>query len=114
MSDPFACLEIDAVIACVDLIGRTGAKDFEIGFLHDGVPLEEAGWYATARYQGARVTADEHCGPVEAADALARRLLAGGKCISCGRRIRLSGSPGRSGGCRWRRMADRWQKGCEW
>jgi hypothetical protein len=103
-------MEADAVLAAVDLAGRTGAKSCEIGFLHEGVPVGEAGWYAAALYKGARITVDDHPGPVEAADALARRLLAGGRCIRCGRRIRLSGQSG--AGCRWRRFADHWQPSC--
>src|SRR6202035_2515601 len=35
----------DAVKACADLVGRTGAKSFECGYLRDNVPAEQAGWY---------------------------------------------------------------------
>ena len=45
-------IESDAVIACADLVGRTGAKEFQVGYLHDDVPVEQAGWYAHAQYQG--------------------------------------------------------------
>lgn len=83
-------LDEDALFAAADLVGRTGAKSFEIGYLHDDVPAAEAGWYAHAQYKGARIT-EEGAGPVEAAEALARRLLAGGKCTRCGGLIALSG-----------------------
>jgi hypothetical protein len=34
------------------MAGRAGAREFEIGYLHDDVPLEDAGWYAHVQYQG--------------------------------------------------------------
>jgi hypothetical protein len=100
-------LDDDAVIACFNLAGRTGARDAEIGYLHDDPPH---GWYAHARYQGARIMVEDMAGPVEAADALARRLLAGAKCQHCRRTVVLSG-----GGlaCRWRRMGPQWVRGCD-
>lgn len=53
----------DIVTACADLAGRSGARDFEIGYLHDDVPVEQAGWYAHVQYQGTRITvADQHGG----------------------------------------------------
>lgn len=123
--------EADAMKACVDLVGRTGATGFEIGFLHDGVPIDQAGWYAHAQYKGARITTQNHPGPIEAADALARRLLNGAKC-RCGRLVALSdrgamaheahladGSfwtaqqAAAAGQCRWRRFGPRWERGCE-
>lgn len=99
-------LDEDAVMACFDLAGRTGARDAEIGYLNDEGP---PGWYAHAKYGGARIMVDDMPGPVEAADALARRLLDGAKCTHCKRKIVLSG-----GGlvCRWRRMGPRWERGC--
>jgi hypothetical protein len=100
----------DAVIACADLVGRTGASGFEIGFLHEDVPVEDAGWYAVAFYRGARITTDERRNPSEAAMALSERLLRDAAC-RCGRRVALSGSqPGR---CRWRLMGATWEPGCD-
>ena len=104
-----AYFDEDAVIAAIDLAGRCGAERCDIGFLHDDVPSDKAGWYAVALFKGARITAEDHRGPVEASDALARRLLSGGaRCIGCGKPIVLSGRQG----CRWRRMAERWEPGC--
>jgi hypothetical protein len=125
-------LDEDALVACVDLVGRTGATGFEIGYLHEDVPAEQAGWYAHAQLRGARIIVEDHRGPVEAADALARRLLSGAKC-RCGRLVALSDRgafaytkahtvDGQSwtaeqaaavGQCRWRRVAARWQMGCK-
>jgi hypothetical protein len=101
----------DAFHAAADLIGRTGAVSFQVGYLHDDVPAEQAGWYAHAQYRGARVTAEDHRNPVDAAEALARRLLTGGKCTKCGKLISLGDSGPDS--CRWTRMGKRWEAGCQ-
>ena len=124
-------IESDAVIACADLAGRTGAKEFQVGYLHDDVPVEQAGWYAHAQYQGARISAGDRASPDEACDALARKLLTGAQCQHCKGLVALGDDgaaayPGlmangkrwteaeirAAGGCRWRRMGDRWVRGC--
>lgn len=126
-------LDDDALIAAADLVGRTGAKSFEIGYLHEDVPPEQAGWYAHAQYQGTRITEGDRKGPVEAAEALARRLLDGGKCTRCGGVVALSGAGAMiyppatladgtkwteaaakaAGQCRWTRIGRRWVAGCQ-
>lgn len=122
----------DALIAAVDLVGRAGATQFQFGYLHDDVPIEDAGWYAHAQYRGARVIVENRADPVEAAEALARRLLTGGMCTHCGGLITLSDAGAlvhlgatmadgtvltatRARGmaqCRWRRVGNRWERGC--
>lgn len=122
----------DALFAAVDLVGRCGATGFEFGFLHDDVPVDQAGWYAHAQFKGARVTEENHRGPVEAAEALARRLLTGAKCVSCGGLVALSDAgaiayreatmadgtiwtaqQARAAGlCRWKREGAVWKRGC--
>ncbi len=99
----------DAVVACADLVGRCGARQFEIGYLHDDVPAEEAGWYATAFYQGARISVDDQPHPADAAEQLAVKLLAGGTC-RCTRPVALDAF---SAGCPWRRVGKRWEPGCD-
>ena len=101
----------DAFNAALDLIHRAGAIQLEFGYLNEDVPIPAADWYATATYQGAKVIVEHHVGPVEAVEALARRLLAGGICTYCTRVITLSGGGGKKV-CRWRRHADRWVRGC--
>ncbi len=76
-------LDEDAMMAAFDLVGRAGATSLEVGWLHDGVPVEDAAWYATAKYRGARVTEENHRGPDAAVEALAVRLLTGAMC-RCG------------------------------
>lgn len=121
----------DALDAALDLVGRTGARSFELGYLHDG-PVEQAAWYAHVQYRGARISVENRHGPVEAAEALARRLLTGGKCTGCGRLVALSDTgavayrsavmadgtrftaedAAAAGQCRWRRVGARWEMGC--
>jgi hypothetical protein len=105
-------LDEDAVLACTDLARRSGGKEFEIGYLHDDPTGAQraTNWYAHVQYRGARLTG-QGPGPVEAADSLARRILAGGICIHCGAKISLSGLH-QPTACWWRRLGDRWQRGC--
>jgi hypothetical protein len=104
-----AHLNDDIVIACADLVGRAGASGFEIGYLHDDVPAEDAGWYAHAQYHGARIIVEDHRSPTGAALALAERLLSGAMC-RCRRPVALTD---RLGGCRWRLIGARWEPGCD-
>jgi hypothetical protein len=99
----------DVVRALVDLVGRTGATNLELGYLHDDVPVEQAGWWAYAQYRGARITTADHRSPTGAALALAERLLAGATC-RCTRPVTLSDD---GAGCRWRLVGDRWEPGCD-
>jgi hypothetical protein len=100
----------EQMTAAVDLAKRAGARSFEIGYLHEGVPIEEAGWYAHALYQGARVTVDNQAGPIEAADGLARKLLTGARC-GCGKPVALGGI-GKPGECAWHREGPVWVSAC--
>lgn len=125
-------LDEDALTAAIDLARRTGAVEFEIGYLHDNVPADKAAWWAKARYRGARIDVENHRGPVEAAEALARELLTGAKCNHCGGLVALSDdgaiayervtmSDGTewtveqaraAGQCRWTRTGRTWVMGC--
>jgi hypothetical protein len=99
----------DVIVACADLVGRTGASDFEIGYVHDNVPVEEAGWYAHVKFRGVRIMVDDHRSPSAAALALAEKILTGGAC-RCGQTVTLSDD---KPGCRWRLMGKRWEPGCD-
>lgn len=102
-------MNTDMVIACVDLVERSGAMQVEIGYLHEGVPSEQAGWYAHCSFQGARITSADHASPSAAALGLSERLLRGATC-RCGRRVILAdGRPG----CRWTLAGKRWEPGCD-
>lgn len=112
MSEPanrVVSLNDDMVDACAHLVGRSGATKFEIGYLHEGVPVEEAGWYATAFYKGVRISCDDQTSPTLAALGLAERLLRGATC-RCGRLVSLSDGVD---GCRWRLNGPRWEPGCD-
>jgi hypothetical protein len=99
----------DALFASLELARRSGATSVEVGYLHDDVPVEQAGWYCSCTYRGARLIAEEHRGPVEAAEALARRVLDGAMCRRCGEQIQLQDD---KPGCRWTRMGRTWKPGC--
>jgi len=105
MSDHF---NDDVVVACAELVSRTGATDFEIGYLHEEVPIEDAAWYAHAQYCGARLTVENHRSPTGAALALAERILRGATC-KCRQPVTLSDE---QPGCRWKLMGRRWEPGC--
>lgn len=104
-----ATFDQDAISAAADLVGRSGAADLEIGYVRDDVPVEDAGWYASATYGGAKLIAEEHRDPVAAVEALARRVLSGAMCRRCGEPIRLNDA---EPGCRWTRQGKRWEPGC--
>ncbi|WP_047891760.1 hypothetical protein [Micromonospora sp. RV43] len=119
------------VLACTDLIARAGGRQFELGYLHDDVPVDQAGWYAHVQYRGVRLFVEDQPGPAEAADALARKLLTGGRC-RCGRLVALSrdgaityedatmadgsrwtvAQARAAGQCLWRRVGARWEPAC--
>lgn len=82
--------EKERIFAAIDLVKRGGAKDLEVGYLHDNVPSEEADWWAKAGYQGARIGVEGHKGPLEALEALAQKILTGAKCGHCGGLVALS------------------------
>jgi hypothetical protein len=122
----------DALKACCDLVGRTGARELQFGYLNDDVPVDQADWWAHAQYRSARIAVEHHAGPLEALEALARRLLTGARC-KCGRLVALSdrgatayaeahmadgstwdaATARAAGQCRWRRIGPRWRAGCE-
>lgn len=101
-------IDSDAIVACADLARRSGATSFTVGYLHDNVPVEEAGWYAEAVFRGAKLIGEGRS-PDGAADALAHRLLDGATCTRCHEPITLADS---SRGCRWRRFGETWRRGC--
>lgn len=101
----------DRALAAVDLIGRTGATDLEVGYLHDDVPSDQAAWWATARYRGTRVTVEHKRSPAHALDALLARLLDGGQCRWCARPVTNRKAGGRRH-CRYRLDGDRYVRGC--
>jgi hypothetical protein len=113
-------LDEDALLACTDVVGRTGAKSFQIGWLNDpGTPkFKSKGpeWYAYAEYDQEgdvgstqpKILVGGLPGPTEAADGLSRRLLDGGRCTHCNQTITLLGTEG----CRWTRNGRKWEASC--
>ncbi len=102
---------LDPIVAVADLCGRSGATNFETGYLDDDPPHR---WYASAQYKGARVFAEDPDDPTIAADGLAIQILDGGMCTHCGKTVHISPTtPMRTRkGCMWARVDDRWVRGC--
>jgi hypothetical protein len=131
--DPAINLEdSEALTACANLVERTGALEFKIGFLRDD-PTDPQ-WYAYAQYPGnRRIAVENFLNPIVACDELARRLLMGGQCQTCDRLITVdptiaiardavlatTGQPWSmadqlaAGVCFWQRTGKRWISGCE-
>lgn len=113
--------ENNQLIAAIDVIGRTGAADIEIGY--DDEQRAPNWWYATCkvRHPGSpsgwvTATIGGQLGPVVAAEKMARKLINGGTCTHCGRVMSLAGVPSErvmsSNLCRWSRVGKRWERGC--
>lgn len=105
------------VLALTHLADRAGARDLEVGYLHDDVPIEEAAWWARVGYQGAHLTSENHASPGDAALGLATKIIEGSLC-RCRRRastILAEGASDGQGGeiCRWTLIEDRWTPGCD-
>jgi hypothetical protein len=115
----------DALLAAADLCCRSGATDFEVGYLNDDPA--DPGWFAYALFRGGRIMTEGHSSPVRAVEVLAARLLTGAKCAQCGLVITVAdgvvlpaevtwadGSSGdlralaEAGVCRWTREGRRW------
>lgn len=134
LAEDAAIVAKPAVVACADLVQRTGASQFQIGRTEisgpDGKVVALGPWFASCAYQGKPIQVEGFDGPQEAADALAIRLLTGGKC-RCGRLVALTplGATAhdgtladgtrwtvqearQAGQCRWRRTGDRWNPDC--
>lgn len=102
-------LDEDALIAAVDLVGRSGSAGFELSY--DDDDPNDVKWSAQAKYRGARIIREGFRDPV-AVEALARRLLTGALCRRCGKPISLAGPRKSKSKCRWTRQGARWEPGC--
>lgn len=122
----------DQVTAACELVGRTGARGLEVGYLHEDVPAHLADWWAGARYRGAVITTEHHASPAAALTALAVRLLTGAKCGHCRGLVALDGAgatwyrdgvhsdgstidetTARTRQCLWHRDGPTWVRGCQ-
>jgi hypothetical protein len=111
----------DAILACAELCHRSGATQFEVGYLDDDVPTDQARWWAKAQYRGDRLHVDEQPSPAHACQALATRILGGGHCTTCGVTVTTTtelaaadaqGLQPASQRCVWARHGPHWIAGC--
>lgn len=106
-----ASFDEDALVAAIDLAGRSGARSIDVGYHEDEPEPDALNWYAQAHYRGARIMGEGR-DPIEAAEALARKLLRGALCRRCGEPILLSSVPAVARGCRWTRNGRKYEPGC--
>jgi hypothetical protein len=71
----------DRMVAAVDLIGRTGAAEFQVRYSDDEQPVI---WMAAARWKGTWQAAGA-MSPLGAVFALLDSVIDGGTCQHCGR-----------------------------
>lgn len=100
--------DTERLIAAVEMIGRTGATGYEVGFDDDTTPTT---WWAQAFYRGARKAVDGHPGPVAATEDLLRRLVSGGQCVHC-RRATTLGATALPGRCAYVRRGATYLRSC--
>lgn len=108
----------DLLVAAADLVRRCGGTNLAVGYQETPRGTE---WWATATIQhhprdpdGEPETTSGHASPERAADALARKLIEGGKCEHCQRTIRLGGDRrDRQQVCRFKRIGPEWIRGCK-
>lgn len=99
----------DEMVALAKLVERSGATEFEFGAMNlEAKTIAEAQWYASARFQGARIMTGLHTFPSGAIGEMTARMLTGAMC-KCGAPVTVSD---RQPGCRWRRMGPQWKTGC--
>lgn len=115
------------LIACIEAVGRAGARDCEIGYLYDdedpppgwpegvSVTNEAAGWYVTAHWRTGDRMVGEGDSPAEAALDLTYKTLHGGMCIACHGMINLKPDEGHwhARNCLWRIEGQHWLRGCD-
>lgn len=108
--------DLSALIAVVDLVGRAGAKSFEIAWDCPHAPDEDEDhfcdqvtWTCSAFYKGHRLFTEPHVLPMDAGMALAVQLLREAQC-RCGRRVDLAEG---GTGCLWSLKGERWEPSCD-
>lgn len=70
------------LVAAVDLIGRTGAKEAQVRWSDDEEPTV---WFVVAKYADGTAEAAAGMNPLVAAIRLVEQLVDGGACAHCGR-----------------------------
>lgn len=107
--------DMDRLIAAYDLVGRIGGVDFVVGY-DDDLP-EQYWWFARVESDNGAIKAEVKgaTSPDIAAEKLARKLVNGGRCASCGLVTTLAVS-GRTeypdNLCVWARERKQWIRGC--
>lgn len=72
--------EQDLLMACIDMVKRTGAETVQVRYSDDEKPIV---WLAVAGYQGDRYEVAAGAAPEQAMFRLLERLVDGGMCQHC-------------------------------
>jgi hypothetical protein len=84
MSDKEIPLGIQRTVALFGLLGHTGVKDIEVGWLNEEKPYE---WWAKGNWDGHRVYSEGHLGADDALDEIAKQVVHNGQCVKCERKL---------------------------
>lgn len=112
---------MDPIVEAVEMIGRAGARSFEVGYHPafdvegnelDGAstPASEFRWWAKATFKGAALAVDDWPGPALATLALVQRVRKDARCAHCERLIAWGSKRRRY--CWWTQVDGRWEPGC--
>lgn len=101
------------LIEAVEMVGRCGASEFQVGYFVDDPAPGTANWWASAKFRKGTMVTEPQMSPAHAAENLAAILRNGATCAWCGRRISWGDRPGKGAkACWWRKVGGRWERGC--
>lgn len=83
-SDETTPLDIQRTVALFGLLGHTGVKDVEIGYMNEEKPYD---WWAKGNWDGHRVYSEGHLGADDALDEIAKQVIHNGMCVKCERKV---------------------------
>lgn len=75
------------LLAVVDVLGHTGAREIEIAHQEECGEPEPIMWHVTALYKGTKMWSHHYPYPAQAAEDLMARVMNGGHCKRCNRDI---------------------------
>ena len=90
---PLTPEQTDALVACVDIVGRMGAREFQIRYSDDEEPTV---WFCVCVHRDGHAVA-AGMDPISAAYKLAQEVVDGGVCAHC-RRVSALTMDWREGG----------------
>lgn len=68
------------------LLGRSGVSEVEVGWEHNAGP-RPGEWYAQGKWGPDRAFTEKHHDAQSAVEELCRKVVTGGECVHCGRKV---------------------------